>query len=148
MPRNAWVIAAIIGFFTGAIFGGVQLFALGESGVLERPEVEYKAAGLRDPFVNILKKEELSKANESAGEEIPPPKLDIQGVIWGDGPSRAIINNKVVSAGDNIEGAKVIKISKDGIIILYSGREYSFSSPAKSNLKDAQKQLTGGAYEE
>jgi len=138
MLRNVCIVA-IIGFCISAIFSCAQLFALGESGVLERPQVEYRAAELRDPFISILQKEDLSQANKSPETEIPPPKLDIQGIIWGDGPNRAIVNNKVVTEGDNIEGAKVIKIDKDGIIILYSGKEYSFSSPAKTNLKDAQK---------
>ena len=142
MRRNIRIVV-IAGFFISVIFGCVCLFTPKgygkEAEGLGRPEVEYKAAGLRDPFVNILEEMKSAKTGRYPVEEIPPPKLDIQGVIWGDGPSRAIINNKVVSVGDDIEGAKVIKIDKDGIIILYSGRQYNFSSPAKANLKDVQK---------
>jgi hypothetical protein len=94
-----------------------------------RPTVEYKAEsqGLKDPF---RKPSSTQKSDEAQVEAKPLPNLVVQGVIWGGRFPQAIINNKVVKAGDNLEGVRVKDISREGITVLFEGSEYHISSPS------------------
>ncbi len=86
---------------------------------IARPEIAYKAEGLRDPFQNPFAAEagKPGAGGEGAAsvEKHPPPSLSVQGLIWGGNLSQAIVNNKVVKVGDAIGGARVISIDKNGI---------------------------------
>lgn len=96
-----------------------------------RPKVEYNAEDLSDPFRGIIIEETPPSGEEQALEVTPQilPSLDVQGVIWGGRFPQAIINNKVVKIGDTIEGAVVISIDKDGITVLFAGRQYNLGPP-------------------
>jgi hypothetical protein len=116
--------------------------------VIEKPTVEYKADGLRDPFKGY--QEEMRESMPQTPEQVillaPPatlPEFKIQGTIWGGSIPQAIINNKVVKIGDDIEGAKIIGINKDGVKVIFDNREYNLSPPAKTNLEN----LKGGKDE-
>lgn len=113
------------------------------------PNVEYKAEGLRDPFQAYLgEKKEVEKTGMVRSEaEVSPPSLTIQGIIWGAKFPQAIINNKVVKAGDTIEGARILDINKDGIKVFYENRQYDLSSPANINLQNLEKKPEGGQDE-
>jgi hypothetical protein len=56
------------------------------------------------------------------------PDLVVQGLIWGSSLPQAIINNKVVKVGDVIQGADIIDISKEGVLVLFAGTEYKLST--------------------
>ncbi|MFA5090010.1 MAG: hypothetical protein WC510_03100 [Candidatus Omnitrophota bacterium] len=58
----------------------------------------------------------------------PSTALIVQGVVWGEPMPQAIINNRVINMGDVIEGAKVIDISKKGVVLLYKDRKYLLPS--------------------
>lgn len=122
-----------------------------ESEVSLKTEIEYSAEGLRDPFEPYIKKEEKTpeaiRAQAQEAVSIAPPSLTIQGIIWGGSFNQAIINNKVVKEGDTIEGTQIIKIEKNGITVLYGGREFILSSPAQINLQSLPKEPEGGQYE-
>ena len=62
--------------------------------------------------------------------EIKLPALVVNGLIWGGKFPQAIINHKVVKVGDEIEGAKVKQISRDGVVILFSSRTVTLPPPA------------------
>jgi hypothetical protein len=96
--------------------------------VITRRKVEYTAGGLRDPFQTYIEEERRgAKAQET--EEAKLPSLKVQGIIWGGSLPQAIVNNKVVKAGDIIEGVRIVEIKKDGIILFFSGRQYTLPSP-------------------
>ena len=124
----------ILSLFIANVFAIEEIFkALGlektaQPEVIVRPNVEYKAEGLRDPFQGPIRKE----TGEEPGKitETPPPSLTVQGIIWGGRFPQAIINNKVVKVGDTIEGVRITDINKDGITIFYEDRQYNLSSPA------------------
>ena len=90
------------------------------------PKVEYTGQGLRDPFQSPF---ELYKPVEEP-EEKPPPvigglsHLEVQGIIWDSKIPQAIINNTVVKAGEVIEGAEILAIRKEGVYVLYEGKQY------------------------
>lgn len=113
--------------------------------VIVRPKVEYNAGGLRDPFQTPFIEEEAAALREPVvyeGPIIEPllPPLTVQGIIWGGKFSQAIINNKVVKAGDTIEGVRVISIDKVGIALFFEGKEYNLPSPAAGVSPDKKPQ--------
>lgn len=84
--------------------------------------VMYKGEPIRD----ILKKPEEVAAMEREGSSGPTsPKakeerqsdLTLEGIIYGGPRNLAIISGNVVSEGDTVGGAKVLKIKKSSVII-------------------------------
>ena len=88
-------------------------------------EVLYTSADLRDPFLSPFEKGE-SRAIQGAGPATVPvlSNLKVQGMVWGSQMPQAIINNMVLSVGDVIEGAEIIDVRKDGVYLLFEGRQY------------------------
>jgi hypothetical protein len=91
-----------------------------------------------DPFALIIEEDGQAKAGQAAPPAAKPlPNLVVQGLIWGGAFPQAIINNKVVKEGDIIEGARLLKVEKAGVSLLFEGREFTLSpaaagSPPKS----------------
>ena len=115
-------------FLVAAIDSG--RFSLAEEkvadGVIARAVVEYKSGELRDPFKEV-KDVGPQKNPDSA---VPGPdfaKLKVQGIIWGGRFPQAIINNKVLSVGDSIEGAEILSIDKKGITLSSAGKVASLT---------------------
>jgi len=93
--------------------------------ILERPNVQYEASGLRNPF------EQPAIGGDGEGqprEEEPLPELIVQGLIWEGDPKQAIINNKVVKLGDNIENVDIVEIDKEGVTVLFAGVEHKLTT--------------------
>jgi hypothetical protein len=105
---------------------------------VERPKIEYTAGELVDPFQPLeLKKEEPKKPLEAVVKaprpkvrEVPFPALKVQGLIWGGRLPQAIINNKIVTIGDIIEGASVESIEKERITLVIEGDEFNIPTPS------------------
>ena len=108
-----------------------------------RRKIEYKSEGSKDPFQPPRKEEQVvaqQPAQPEPLEQVPLPALTISAIVWGGIFPQAIINNKVVKPGDNIEGVNIVNISKDGITVSFANRIYNLSSPASSNLQNSPKQ--------
>jgi len=94
-------------------------------GVLSRPVVEYKSGQLRDPFRQLTVAKEKKAAGEKkvdlmqAGSNLG--NLEVQGIIWGGRFPQAIVNDRVLTVGDTIEGAKILSIDKNGITLSSGG---------------------------
>lgn len=116
---------------------------------IARPKVEYKAAGLKDPFQPAIQEEitvSASAAAENADAAKPMPSLTLKGMIWGGNFPQAIINNKVVRVGDMIGDAQIVDIGKEGVVVLYANKKYRLSSPAATGPR--QKEQTKGGSDE
>lgn len=118
----------------------------------QKPKVEYKPQGLKDPFA-VPRKEEKEKPPEEIKESVAkvpktPPQLIIQGLIWGGKLPQAIINGKIVKVGDMIGDVRIDGISRDGIIIFFDERSIAISSPAKNNLDNLEKRTPTGGKDE
>ena len=110
----------------------------GEAAPVTRPSVEYTAGDKRDPFKTYLKDSESASEEAPEGEvEIKLPELVVNGIIWGGKFPQAIINDKVVKVGDEIEGAKIKQISKDGVVVLFSSKTYTLPAPAMAGVKSS-----------
>lgn len=108
----------------------------------EHARVEYAAEGLRDPFQTCIVKEP-QKVVEALPEESvevvkPLPAFSVQGIFWGGRFPQAIVNNKVIREGDIIEEAKVVRISRDSIKVLFANREFSLAMlPLQANTTNS-----------
>jgi hypothetical protein len=102
--------------------------------LISRPVLEYKSEVERDPFLDYLpeKQEPLAQAEVKEDFASKLKSLEVQGIIWGSGMPQAIVNNKVIRAGDMLEGARVISIEKNGINLMMDEREYKLGPPSAS----------------
>ncbi len=76
--------------------------------------------GARDPFHVTLKKKEEIK------ESLPlqPPKLVLKGIAWDETKPLALINGLVAKEGDTIQGARIVKIDFERVVIRYRSEEF------------------------
>lgn len=87
----------------------------------------YNADGYRDPFMPQIKKEEKKKesVDSYAGTEVALPDFVIQGMVWSSDNPQAIIDGQVLRIGDEIKGAKILSISKEGVKFLFRGKIFT-----------------------
>jgi hypothetical protein len=104
-------------------------------GIIARPVMKYKSENLRDPFKSYLIKEEPKQAPQENMDSTKPQldlgKLTVQGIIWGAKIPQAIINNKVLTIGDLIEGAQILSIEKKGITLSFNGEIFDLAAPGQ-----------------
>ncbi|MFA6217210.1 MAG: hypothetical protein WDL87_06140 [Candidatus Omnitrophota bacterium] len=112
-----------------------------------RPAVEYDVDVGRDPFKNLLIPDSAEitsktplKTDSSTTKTLPA--LTIQGIIWGGSLKQAIVNDKVVKEGDMIASARIIEISKNGIVVLYMNKQYIVNAPAVDFITNLKKVTT------
>lgn len=103
-----------------------------ERTLIELPVVTYESQDLRDPFKSLIvtKVEAPVVADTTAteGELLPDlSKLNIQGIIWGGRITQALINNKVYTVGDTLEGGQITSIDKNEIVLDFSGKVVNLS---------------------
>jgi len=73
--------------------------------------------GKRDPFLIAVKKKEESP-------RIEPPKLVLKGIAYDEAEPLALINDRVVKQGDTIEGARIVKIDFDRVVVRHGKEEF------------------------
>jgi hypothetical protein len=61
-------------------------------------------------------------------EHVPPPaeapfELNLSGILWDEKSPVAIINGKPLGVGGEIEGARVMEVGQESVLILYRGLE-------------------------
>lgn len=91
--------------------------------------VSYTSQNLRDPFRSPFEMRLIAIDQEEEQGPVQPighdlPHLSVQGMIWGTGMPQAIINNSVVKVGQTISEAEILDIRKEGVYLLYQGRQY------------------------
>ena len=98
------------------------------NGVISEVKQDWKKTRIEAGTIIPLGIEKKKESGEETEDFHPSTPLIMQGVVWGEGIPQAIINHKVCNIGDIIEGAKIIKISKKGVILLYKDRSYLLPS--------------------
>ncbi len=134
----------ILFLFLPAIVINFWHIVLAQTGIVDgailRPKMEYKSGRLPDPFQSPMVKETKQTALEagiSMGSEQPAfnfGSLKVQGIIWGGRIPQAIINNKVLTVGDSINGAKILSIEKNGITLIADGTVGNLAAPGQSYI--------------
>lgn len=137
--NSPFILMLLFLFWNLGLVVGPCLGQEGQEGI--SPQINYNAYEFRDPFESYLPKEEVQALSEQDQELMdaeaeqqpkPLPPLNIQGIIWKGKLKQAIINNRVVKIGDEIEEAKVVAIEREGITFIYDKREYKVNAPAYS----------------
>ncbi|MCM8761506.1 MAG: hypothetical protein NC938_01080 [Candidatus Omnitrophica bacterium] len=55
------------------------------------------------------------------------PRLELNGIMYLEEGPRALVNNSIVQVGDVISGAKVTKINKNSVVLIYSDIEITLN---------------------
>ena len=86
----------------------------------------YNTHGKRDPFIPLISENKtiMSPAGWSFISS-KLPELKIEGILFDGTNSLAIINDKIVTIGDNISNCKIASITREEIVIRYMDKEYS-----------------------
>jgi len=58
----------------------------------------------------------------------PPPTLTLNGIFYDDKLPCALIDNKIVKEGDIISGAKVIRITPNGVKLEFEGEAFELNT--------------------
>lgn len=64
------------------------------------------------------------KVEKAPPKEIVLPTFTVTGIVWGEAPPRAIIDNRVYKIGDTVKGAKILDITDKGVHMIYEGKEF------------------------
>ncbi|MEJ2745576.1 MAG: hypothetical protein P8123_07835 [bacterium] len=102
-----------------AVIGGLAYYYMG-SHERRATAAANNAARPTLPVPTTAPVKEASKRKESA-----PPPLRLSGVLWDESKPLAILNGKPLTVGEEIGGAKVIRINPDGVKVRYNGMEYA-----------------------
>ncbi len=145
------------------VFLGVVILSWQKAGIAQdeaknpvpalRPAVEYDDAGARDPFESRIEAESVKSApDEQSAKSVDAKKqefakLTVQAMIFGSGTPCAIINGAVVKIGSVIEEAKVSKIDKNGVTLLYQNEAYILPAPIQAQLALIKERKQGGPNE-
>lgn len=65
-----------------------------------------------------------TKIKKDEKDKFDPSSLDVTGIVWGTDKPKAIINDEVLGVGALVEGAEILNISKEGILLKYKDEEY------------------------
>ncbi len=108
-----------------------------------RPKVDFVGAISKPPFYNYLK-EEMQKVVKVEEERLAAaPNLNIQGLIWGGRFPLAIIESRVLKAGDVISGYTIDKIDKNGVVLSVKGTLFKVCPPSLTQVNNAAKNQEG-----
>jgi hypothetical protein len=114
--------------------GGDNSLAPAQGGAGSEEEKNF-LTDIQDPFISSLplKSVVVSQSEAAAirpttetgpNEKFDYSSLKVSGLVWGAEKPRAIIDEKVVGIGDTIKEAKILNISKEGILFNYRGKQY------------------------
>lgn len=109
-------------------------------------QAAYTASDLRDPFASQLPGVPLQSGDPlsqtpAAAQEVTPPQIEVESIVSGGPVPLAIIKGKIVRIGNEIEGALITDITKNGVEVLYKvpapeseskAQEVKFLIPAPS----------------
>ena len=101
--------------------------------------VAYTSEDLRDPFEGYVTEEPVSISDVAPEEDVVLPALTIAGITWGSSFPQAIINDKVVKAGDMIGDVQVISIAKEGLIFLYKKKQFILPAPGAGGVQKSDR---------
>lgn len=80
--------------------------------------IKYYGNKYRDPFKSLIPKD--PKGNK----KITSFEVNVEGIIWATDKPSAIIDGNVLNVGDTVSGAKIVEISKKGIVFSLGGEQF------------------------
>mgnify|MGYP001562318035 CR=1 FL=1 len=110
----------------------------------------YTAQHLRDPLASLLPDgkspsgsstaQVAASPGSQAGSASLPPKLEVQGMVWGGAEPQAIIDGRVYGIGDVVGGGRILAIDREGVMIEYQGQTQRYGPASMS----AERVASGG----
>jgi hypothetical protein len=88
---------------------------------------------VRDPFLTwipskiaLMGEQSFGSSSGAGPQEIvfDPDVYKVAGIVWGIEKARAIINGEILGVGDKVLDADILKIDKEGIVLLFHEKEY------------------------
>ncbi len=109
--------------------------------IADRPQVEYKSGGLRDPFTTYIIQEkkvnvQVEATPDFAQMEAKFSELKVQGIIWGTKMPQAIINDKVYTVGDKVDEAEISSIDNKGINLSTAAGMVHLAAPGQAKVSN------------
>jgi hypothetical protein len=101
--------------------------------------VAYTSEDLRDPFEGYVTEEPLHADEPLPEEDVVLPALTIAGITWGSSFPQAIINDKVVKAGDMVGDVQIISIAKEGLTFLYRKKQFILPAPGAGGAQKSDR---------
>jgi len=110
----------------------------------------YNARGRRDPFIPLIGIEQflrsIQELTDQERESLPglPTLAEMKnlfpftliGIVHSEGgKSLAIINDKILEKGDEVDGARVLEIEQDSVKLLWKKKTISLSLKEEKTLK-------------
>ena len=84
----------------------------------------------RDPLASLLPKPVATSTTTKTSTPVPPvvktPALVVSGLVWGGARPQAIVNGKVYGVGDEVQGARVLEITREGLMVEVGGKTFAF----------------------
>jgi hypothetical protein len=92
----------------------------------------------KDPFESYLPQdsEEYASTHKGKDEDLGPPPITIEGVLWGTKIPGVIIDGEVYKVGDTLItiDAKVFKIKENVVFITYGERIFEMSVKTRGGM--------------
>jgi hypothetical protein len=103
--------------------------------------IEYSAEALRDPLKSLLPPPPPQAAQAVKPVEVPvtAPDASLQGMLWGGGQPRAIINGEVYRVGDSVVGSKIVSIDHQGVTVDISGHRFVLTPSSAAPRRPGQR---------
>ena len=104
-------------------------------------EAKYESRGKRDPLIPLLTKEGQRIFPPGYDEEVPTGVrgLSLQGIVFdGRAESYAVINDRIVREGEQIEGMKVQKVGPDFVVISAEGVDHRIDLQKETDQPTSQ----------
>jgi len=101
--------------------------------------VEFKSEGTRDPFVSAVPQKPVvyrSTDTTVMQGQVKPPNFLVEGMVWGSARPQAIIEDKIYNIGDEVKGAKIVSIDRDGIKVTFQGNIFLIAPETIKSSKD------------
>ena len=144
--------------FFSLLMGGFTIF--GGQLLLAQQNLEYTTQDPRDPFEEQLPKPEQPKKEPPEVEEpliipelpkkvINPPDITIESMISGGPKPRVIIKGRMLGVGEEVEGARITNITREGAEVVYEGEKFIIPAPSKAiGTANIKENILGGGQNE
>ncbi len=99
--------------------------------VMPSASVAYEVDEARDPLANLLLVKKASPAplsptptSDGSGAFAPvvPPTPTVQGLMWGGRRPQAVIDGKIYTVGETVQGVTIVAIDKTGVTGEFQGQ--------------------------
>jgi hypothetical protein len=67
--------------------------------------------------------------------------LKINGIVWNTNLPQAIVNDRVVRIGEDLQGAQIVAIKKEGIEVIHNGTKHILKITDEQNETDRNQSL-------